>query len=423
MKLRKKIISALTPLSLFILVNSPASADVFLMKDGTSVNGSIISETYDSYLLRAEVSNNVYGEKKVLKSNVAQITKTDLSIAAYKKLTSILPTRDLMNTKDYELLVKSKLEPFLKKYPSSAHFKDAENILNTIKKEYYTIKSGGIKLNGKLLTKEQIEVNKYDVQASVGQHDFMTYAHKKQYRAALSTLERLEDNYPDTKQCRKAQKAALIILPRYEEKLQKLYENVDTLMEKRNRALDSMTPGDKNRTKKIFAYEEQQYQKLLDLAAANKKKTKWLPINQYFKEPIQNNLKMVANEIKRINIASEKPTIDVGKLYRNTHTALDAGDYKLAKESFDKFKRSKPPEELVNELELRLQEAKSVMERFALQKKEDKKLAKKKADDERKRIAKEKREAKKEKGKSKGKGKGVKDIIRGNQNTKKRLSQ
>jgi TolA-binding protein len=226
------------------------------------------------------------------------------------------------------------------------------------------------------------------------------YAQKKQYRAALSTLERLEHGYPDTTQCRKSQKIALIILPRYDEKLQKLLGNVDTLMEKRNRALDGMNFSDRNRTKKIFDYEDRRYQNLLNLATANGKRTKWLPISKYFKEPIENNLKLVHNEIKRINIASQKPTMKVGKLYRETYSALEDGDYQLAKGSFDQFKRAKPPEELVNELELRLQDAKSVMERMIIQKREEEKIAKKKAIEEKSRLAKEKRDIKKNKGKN-----------------------
>lgn len=393
MRLLKKIIFHLTTLSILPLITFTAGADTFRMKDGTEINGSVISETYNSYLLRAEATKNVYVEKRILKSDVAKITKTDKSIAAFEEITSIVPTRDMMKTTDYELIVKSTLEPFLKKYPASPHFKAAKMILSTLKKEYFIIKSGGIKINGKLFTHEQIEADKYDIQASVSQHNFMTYAQKKQYRAALSTLERMEDDYPDTKECRAAQKVALVILPRYERKLLKLSENVELLTEKRNRALDSMNPGDRSRTKKIFEYEDKQYQRLLDLASANKKKTKWLPINKYFIEPIEKNLKMIEIEMKRINIASQKPTMDIGELYRNTYNALESGDYQMAKESLDNFKRSKPPEELVNELEQRLQEAKSVMEELAIQKKEDEKIARKKATEELARLAKEKKDA------------------------------
>lgn len=393
MKILKQIISVLTPLTLLLLASSSASADIFLMKNGTSVNGSIIRETHDSYLLRAEVSNNVYAEKTLLKSKIAEITKIDPSIAAFEEINSILPTPDLMTAKEYELLVRLKVDPFMKKYPSSPYFKDAEKILSTLKKEYHIIKSGGIKLNRKLLTPRQIEADKYNVQASVIEHSFMKYLKKKQYRAALSTFERLEDNYFGTNQCRRAQKAALIILPRYEEKLHKLLENVDVLMEKRKRALDNMSSGDSSRTKKIFAYEERKYQNLLNLATTNGKRNKWLPINQYFKKPIQNNINMVEIEIKRINTDSQKPTMDIGKFYRDTYRALDGGDYMLAKVSFDKFKSANPPQELVNELEPRLLDAKSVMEDLAIQQMEDERLAKIKADEERARLAKEAREA------------------------------
>ncbi len=108
---------------------------------------------------------------------------------------------------------------------------------------------------------------------------------------------------------------------------------------------------------------------------------------------IQNNINMVQNEIKRINTDSQKPTIDIGKFYRETYRALGGGDYMLAKESFDKFKSGNPPQELVNELEPRLLDAKSVMERLAIEKKEADMLAKEKADAELARLAKQKRDA------------------------------
>ncbi len=393
MKIRKKITSAITPLSLLILMSSTACADTFLMKNGTEIKGSVISETHNVYLLRAEVSNNVYAEKTILKSEVAKLTKTDPSIAAYEKLRSILPTADLMDGTHYQQLISSKLEPFLKSYPSSPYSEDVQKILTTLKKEHRIIRSGGLKINGRLYTPQLIEVNKFDIQASEILHSFMRYSQKKQYRAALSTLERLENGYADSKQCRKAQKAALIILPRYEVKLQKLYDNVDTLIAKRKRALDSMSSGDSSRTKQIFKYEERKYQNMLNLATTNNKRNKWLPINQYFKEPIDSNLKMIEVEIKRINTASQKPTIDLGTLYRKTYLALEAKNYTLAKENFDKFKIGNPSQELVNELEPRLQDAKTEMEEIALQKKEAEKLAKKKEAEERARIAKKKKEA------------------------------
>lgn len=379
MKLRKKIISAITPLSILALSTSTATADTFVMKDGSKINGSIISETTENYTLRAEVSKNVYGEKTILKSNVTEIKKIDPSIAAYKKLTTILPTPDLMSSSDYQKIISSQVAPFIKKYPSSPHLKDAEKILSTLNKEYHTIKSGGIKLSNKLITEEQIAADKYNVQATIAYYKFINYAKRKQYRAALSTLEQLENGYADSMQCRKAQKIALNILPRYKAKLQKLHDDVEHSTQKRERALEGMSPGDQSRTTRLFQQEDQQYQTLLAQTTENNRKAKWLPINPYFIEPIEHNLKMVESEEKRITKVSEEPVTDAGSLFRNTYTALEAGDYPTAKEHFDQFKRTKPPEHYIDELEPKLETAKSVMEQMEKQKKEDEKLAKEKA--------------------------------------------
>lgn len=391
MKLHKKLISAI---SIFALLNSTASADKFVMKDGSVINGSIISQTSTSYLLRAEVTNNVYSEKTILKSDVSKIIKIDPSIETFKKLKTILPTPNLMEEKDYEAVIKTDLEPFIEKYPNSPHIEEAKSILDTLKKEQHIIKTGGVKLGGKILTSEQIDADRYNVSVAKEYHKFITYASKKQYRPALSTLERLEANYPDSQYTRKAQNTALTILPLYEEKLQKLYDGHETLLTKRERALQSMSSSDKNRTKKIFTAEEQRYQQLLDATKKNKKKAKWLPINSYFLEPIERNLKMIPSEIKRQKINIEKPSNDAGRIYRDTYAALGNGDYITAKENFDLFKRAKPPEELVTELEQKLKAAKSAMEAEKAQRKEEEALAKKQAAEERKKAKQAERDAK-----------------------------
>jgi hypothetical protein len=423
MKFLKTIILFATPLSLPVLLSSNLQADIFHMKDGTDINGTIISETSDSYLLRAEVTNNVFAEKTILKSKLSEITKVDPSIEAYKKLSSILPTPDLMTKEEYDDLIETKINPFLEKYPDSPHTKDAQVILETIKNEQHTIQSGGIKLNGKLLSPEEMEADKYDIQASVLEHKFMKYSQQKDYRAALSTLERLEHGYIDSRQCRTAQKAALIILPIYHEKLQKLLVEVDHLNEKRQRALDSMTSEDNARTKKIFAYEERQYQHMLHLANFDNIKAKWLPINQYYKEPIENNIKMVDIETKRINVESQKPSIDNGRYYRETYSALEIGDYIAAKDSFEIFKKGKPLQEFINELEPRLKDAKIVMDQLAEQKREEEALAQKLAAEEKARLAEEKRKAEKNAEKNeKGGDKGVVNKIKGKNDDINKLS-
>jgi hypothetical protein len=97
----------------------------------------------------------------------------------------------------------------------------------------------------------------------------------------------------------------------------------------------------------------------------------------------------------------------------------------MAKESFDKFKRAKPPQDLVSTFETKLEDAKVAMERQEKLKKEAEALAKKKAEEERARIAKEKKEAAKALlDKNKGDGKeNVLDKIEKKKKLEDKLSQ
>ncbi len=393
MKLYNKMIQVITPLGITLLLSAGASADIFHLKDGTEIHGSINSETDDSYILMAEVVKNVFSEKTVLKSKVAEITKVDPSVDAFSKLRGILPTADMLEAQDYLDLIEFKVNPFMEKYPTSPHYTDAEAILTTLNNELQTVRSGGIKLKGKLLSPEQIEADKYNVRASILEHKFFKFSNQREYRAALSSLERLEDAYPDSPQLRSVQKSALIILPIYHEQLQKLHYEVDALIENRKLALDSYSVEERDRIMKIFAHEERQYQHLLQLANFNKKQAKWLPTNKFFKIPIANNIKMVSVETKRINVEAYKPSIDTGKYYRQTYAALEVGDFMLANENFEKFKKGKPLIDFMNELEPRIADAKIVMLQIEQQKKEEEARLKKLEAEEKARIAKEAKEA------------------------------
>ena len=382
-------------LAVLALLSLQAHADTFNMKDGTSLEASIISETHSEYLLKAEVLNNVYAEKKVLKSDVLSIKKTDHSIAAFKKLANLVPTADLTSISAYENIINKQLKPFLAKYPESSHTEEVNSLLDTVNEEYHIVKVGGLKLNGKLITSDEIEADKYNVMATLEYKKFIDFARAKQYRLALITLSTLEKSYSQSTQCRQAQKLALRILPIYEAQLIKLHQNADNLMATRKSTLEGLNSSDQARSSKLLAAQEEKYHMELESVMKSKSKAKWFPINPVFKEPIEKNVKTIERETKRILAESEKPTVDAGSLYTMTYNALQEGDYESAKTAFNKFRRAKPPEELVNDLEQSLDEAKSVAKQMDKQKKQDAAMARKKASEERKKKAIEERMKKK----------------------------
>jgi len=365
-------------------------ADEFIMKDGSTIKASIISQTAHKYLLRAEVTRNVYGEKTVLKKDVREIIKTDPSIAAYKKISSILPTADLLPEKSYGNFIE-KVEDFIKEYPSSPFINQAKSTLKTLKDELFNIKSGGLKLNGKNLSPEQIQSNKYEIEAEIILSKMVQNVKKKQYASALDTLADLEADFPVSSQCRKAQEIALDILPKYRKSLQKAYDNVDKLKAKRERVISSMSSSERSRTKKIFEQQEERYLNSLELAKSDKKQ-KWLPINRYFKKPIKANIDLVDKEMKRIISRMSMPTVNAARYYRNIHQALLKNDHITAKNLFAKFKEGDPPDSFMEEIEEKISEVKAIADKLEKQRIAEETRKRLEEDKKRRRLAREKRE-------------------------------
>ncbi len=384
-KTRLISISALAAL----LSSLSLSAETFLLIDGKSITGTVISSTQESYLIKTETSRNVYGEKTILKTDVVKVTESDPSTKAFKKLSKLLPTADLLTAKAYEMIIVDKLQSFLKKHPESEHKAEVEDILKTIENEHAVIQAGGLKIGGKLLSAADVEMNKYEINAKIDLKNFVDYVARKQYGAALNILEKMENLYPKSNQTRKAQNATLVILPHYVTQLTALRDNVDVLKERRKNSLDTLSPSDRNRTAVLFTRKDQAYEALLE-KVKSEKKVKWLPINSYFKKPIETNLKMVDKETKRITKEISQPAVDAGGLYRDIIAALNAGDAAKAEALNETFKDSKQSKMFTNELQEKIAMAnaqiaeelkkKAEVEELARQKKlDEEKLAKKKA--------------------------------------------
>ena len=195
---------------------------------------------------------------------------------------------------------------------------------------------------------------------------------------------------------------ALSILPNYERELKVLLSQVDEIGKRRDRTLGTMSPADRSRTESIFKNQAQKYETLLASIKAERGSVKWLPINQFYKGPIEANLQMIPKELARITNASKQPVMMAGALYRATLQALDEGDIPKAIEQHKKFKAEKPSAMFANNLDILLKERQKTQEEIDAQKaKEEKMLAEKRKEEERmaqakaaaaKKIADEKRD-------------------------------
>ena len=365
-----------------------AQADTYKLKNGRSFEGKIAMETEDSYILLIEIQKGVRDEITVKKSDVESILKEDKSHDAFKKILTLLPISDLLTEKDYQNLISKNLTPFLEEYPTSEHLADVKKIETTLLDEQARVKAGELKINGKWLNTEDRAANKYEIESALALKPVLVHARNRRFGAALIALAAQEKTYQNTIPYHEALNLSLRFLPIYKSQAQKIVNNADELIRKRDLSLSRLSSGDKPRIERILAEEEAQYQSQLTKAKGSG--GKWLPLNRFHPESAETVLKSIESESNRLQkIASEK-YIDGGALYREFLQSIDKNDLDSAKLQLSEFGRTRPPKEYSDDLRDQLSAALAQIKLIEAQKKAEAKEEARKAKEDAKKKAKKK---------------------------------
>jgi hypothetical protein len=172
----------------------PAMGDTFVLKDGTKLEGRIISEEGGEYLLEIQVTRTIKDQRRVPKADVAEIIAEKLDETAFLALPELVPTPDLLGAEEYQRRIEL-VETFIKSYPKSPRAADAEAILTTLKSEAAVVEGGGVKLDGKLIPAEEYRSNAYDIDAAVLAGKVRGHVAKGELLASLRAFDALSTEY------------------------------------------------------------------------------------------------------------------------------------------------------------------------------------------------------------------------------------
>lgn len=356
------------------LIPLTSSADTFHLTDGTTLKGSVVMEKDDEYLLKVEISENILTEKTVKKSMITKIDKDDRSIPAYKKIQSLLPLQDDLTIKDYQDFENVYLQKFRDDYPDSKYTKKIDEISKMVKKEIALLESGGVKINGKNITEEEYAKNKYQYDAQIKLRKLQKAAASKQYTYAMQKFEDLEKSHPQTKAFQKAIQIVQGFLPEYKASVAKLESKVDEEVERRDNALESLEGGDKTRTSRMLLQEANQYETSL-AKAEDEQKTKWLPLNKFYKDPARKVLSNISNEENRLSKINFTSKINPSATYREFYSAIEKDDIKEASSRLNDFRSTRPSREYLDEMKTDLDQAKEEVKKEEQRLESEKKAA------------------------------------------------
>src|SRR5687767_7561628 len=112
----------------FVALCSTAFADIFTLKSGEKIEGKIASETPTELNLEVKVSAGITDTRKVLKADVASVTKDQPDELAWTPLKNLKLSANSMPAASYAPTIAS-LKGFIEQFPASSHIADAQKAL------------------------------------------------------------------------------------------------------------------------------------------------------------------------------------------------------------------------------------------------------------------------------------------------------
>jgi hypothetical protein len=311
----------LSPL-VFLFLSLPALADTFILKDGSSLEGTILSETADSYVLEVQFSKSIKDERKVLKSDVVKIQRAQHDLKTFESIQKFLPVPDLFGGDDYSRLIAS-VKKFIQDFPQSSKAKDAKAMLETLTAESSQIASGGIKFNGKMLSAAEYQANGYDLDARIKEAQIRRLLADNQVLAALRLFSEFDRDYSTS-----IPRGALLdtirqAIQRHLGEIRLGLANLDVLIKQRNSGLTQMAVDNRNNTVNAIREEEERIE--ANYKAEKEAKQIWLSTTPYHKASMEDAIRNGELELNRINAVKTTLGVEGGKAFRDAWNAVNGG--------------------------------------------------------------------------------------------------
>ncbi|WP_395742224.1 PTPDL family protein [Prosthecobacter sp.] len=271
------------------------NADTVTLKNGTKLEGTILSETPQSIRMKYRVTGKIMDDKEIPRSEIAEggIIKQkpeEVELLALKKL---VPAPDLLSAEGYETLIQDSLRPFLNRYPGTKEAAEVEEMMKQVQEEKEKVVGGGVKLEGKWLTREEAKAEELNIKAHVIFTALQEKAEAKDYSGALREFDKLEDprsGNPAAVDYPKAVTIILDVLKNYESQVTQMVQQQPIWQRTREEGVKKLIEPELSRTNEAIKKERDNWKTTYD---QERKTTRWFTPYKYDPE----NLKLLAKTI------------------------------------------------------------------------------------------------------------------------------
>jgi hypothetical protein len=299
-------------------------ADSVTLKNGEKLEGKITAETPAEITLDVKVSAGITEPRTIPRADVLKIEKESPDNIAWQSLKNLKPGNNSLPATAYDPIITA-LKNFTTQHATSPHAAEAQPLLNEFETEKKRVVGGEVKLNGKWLSKEEAQKERYQINAMLAYNHMRDQSTRGDLIGSLNTFDVIETQYPGGRAYADAVELARRVLAALKQDVDRRLPAAVQEMEQRRRAID--TAPDAQRRELIATLDREQAATDSALAAADRQRLKWPPLlrNERSLSAIQSR---VAGEQQRLN------EIDVAKLRRSIQLAEQARE-SFAKKELD----------------------------------------------------------------------------------------
>ncbi len=235
--------------ALFALCSFQAPADTIKLKDGKSIDGTIIAEDASSVTIKTIVVGKITDNRIVPRSEIASLVKKTPEDDAAEAVKKILPTEDFLLPSAYNKIIAEGPDKFLATYPNSKYRAEILELKKSLTDEQAQSRRGMRKVDGKWLSGEEMQANEYNIQTLKVFREMEKAVAAEDFRGALDAFTRIEAMGRFSLSYPKAIELARTVLATYDGNLKAAIKAVPQKVKEAETRLANMTPSDRDAAK------------------------------------------------------------------------------------------------------------------------------------------------------------------------------
>ncbi len=299
-----------------------SQAEIFVLKDGSRLEGKILKETPESYVLEVQITKSIKDEKTLAKADVKEVEAEKFDEKAWEKIKDLVPTPDLLTNDDYDKRIVS-LATFVKEYPKSKLVPKANEMLSTLKAEGTAIVAGGVKLEGKVITAADYKANAYELDAKVLEARIKAAVERGDLVGALRGITKIETDYKTTGSYSAILPIKKKVLQSYKAQINEQLSTYEARAAQRASGLARMAQADRISSERAIEEERAAAEKRFKSDEAAEQI--WVTTDPYHRESLESAQSAIDTELSAAPFTNDKG--DGGKVFRKvlqlTETSSD----------------------------------------------------------------------------------------------------